>query len=286
MGYPLLLQQTEGPNPVTVALRDSSLPEKELAVLCQLGYHKEYYPGADEPVVQILTHQYKPVPIKGLLSDRESRVIGYADATRAILQALWRDARKVRLLYRKTSLEGFLSKAEFYEEDEFEIRYELEFEVLRPSESPARDEVAATASRLSYAALRAELERYLVFYEQLPPDVITPLPNGYEIESAEDLPIIPPVAFEIDPWLKFRIQAEELHRVVRFLLELLGKEEALNADDRLFSAAKSAWLLANSMRTLLDAWTGEGLSAADQLLYMQTVNTVMVSIDNIRTALD
>ncbi len=90
MSYPLRLRQID-PNPlnpfeplVEVSLERTALPERALAERMGLKISKEFYPGAPEPVVQILNRELKPITLKGKFSDFSERTSGFTDAAVAV----------------------------------------------------------------------------------------------------------------------------------------------------------------------------------------------------------
>jgi hypothetical protein len=107
MSYPVILEQFDGAAPLrSLALERSALPEGEFIRRLGLRLERADYPGGETPTLQMMGFEEKPVRLAGLFTDREERVDGFADAARAALEGLWKDGRRLRLIYRTVSLIG------------------------------------------------------------------------------------------------------------------------------------------------------------------------------------
>ncbi|MBI1234897.1 MAG: hypothetical protein GC208_10390 [Alphaproteobacteria bacterium] len=286
MAFPLILEQVDGSDPLRVQLDGPSLPEDELPEGYTLNRVKQSYPGSQEKSFQVLYAEPTTLTIKGLFSDRETNLPGLADTLKRSLMQMLGDGKRVRLTYRQTSLEGLLINARFGERLESETRYELEFDPIRIPGLPKRDELRNALADLLRRRdqVAAALAAFDAAYEALPEDIITPLPDGIEIIEEEVPPAILSVEIEFDPWLTLRLQAEEVQKRLRTVLELTGNEKALNMQDRVFSGMKAGWMAANRVRSSLNEWDGSALGLADQLTSGNNIATAISATDNLRLA--
>ena len=268
-GFPVILEQFEGPPPHrTVRLERSALPEEQFVEKLGVKIDKVIYPGSKIATLQILAIEHKPIRLQGLLSDREERIAGFADAAREALKGLLRDARRIRLIYRTIVLVGVITELSLGERDEHEIRYEIEIEVQKDTVYPPP---GGRKDRDAFTVINAVAEAIAGAT-----DAIVELPE----EMRE-----PPPEWAPDPWLEFRLGVEDVHKRTRFLLELVGNENALNLDDRATTAMRAGWTAANTARSALDEWDGSALGLVDQLTQGSNVLTAMDSIDKISLAL-
>jgi len=286
--HPLIFEELTGPDALTVTLSGSALPEEQITEGGKLVFTRNQYPGATEPTIQMLYLEGKPIELTGLLSDRESNTLGFADTMRTALRSLFLRARPIRLLYRALQIHGFIEDFDFVEHDEFECRYRLKFQVTRPMGNMIDPEALRA---ISLEALMRTLDAFDLVYEDLPEDIRTPPSDPFvggvllSDLAFDDFALIPPVFFILDPWLEWRLRVEELHKRVRFLLELAGNESLLNLDDAATAAATAAYVTASIVRSGLDEWDGSALGLVDQITRMRNILAVLSAIQSVQIAL-
>lgn len=297
-GYTLTLRQVTGRNPLTVTLLQSTLPEKDLEEKYGLAYVKSYYPGMKDPTFQILNVLARPIRFSGLISDKEARATGYADIIRQQLRRLMNEPRRMVLEYRTLTMEGFMTSLEFFEEDEYEVRYEIEFDPIRtnataptaPLRRPGRDVAPLSNALTDFTDRWSELEAQQPEpppYQRVSLDAIYAEYPEYptmDVWALDDLPATIRTYFELDPFLEARLQAEAIQESLREMLRLAGNERLLNMTDRVSSAAAAALRAANRTRTAVEGIAGAG-SIPEALGQAATIGAVLTSIDSIRLAL-
>lgn len=294
MTFPLLITRIDDEDPQTLRLERSALPEEFFPERSSLRHVKRYYPGSSEPHTQVLSVERKPITIRGLLSDKETRVEGFADQVRGALQRMHDEAHVVALAYRKTYFEGLIVAIDFDEIDQWEIRYELEFDPIY-HDSPHSLEPVDLASNLNARALQLraeELERALDAYDEVRPPSdeerrrLEELASTFTVEVPQIIEDYPPERVELvlDPHLEFQLQARRAHRQARRLLELAGNETLLNLDDQAQVVARSAWIAANLARSVI-ASIEDGDSIQDQLGHVEFVWAILSSLNSLRLIL-
>ena len=262
------------------------MPEKDLTERIIVNTARTVYPGSSIASIQVLSVENAPVTFKGLLSDREAGVPGFADAMREALTGMVRRARRCRLLWRNLDLEGVLRRADFSERDKYECGYEMEFEVAAPS-AVAEDGGERDLEGIQVAVLQRQKDELERVYEKVFEEIAGPPPGSLVTEEEMLEPeTIPPVEFILDPWLDWRIQYEQLQARLRGLLELAGNETLLNIDDATQFGIRTAWVLTNRLRQGVEDWDGTALGLADQLLQIELLSEVAAAVDALRLTLE
>jgi hypothetical protein len=278
--FPLTIAQVSGASPKSITLDATTLPEKRLVESVAVDLVRTDYVGNPVPSVQVLNSKTAPMKLEGLFSDRETGVEGYADAARDALLAIEADGLPVRLTWRTVDVMGIISKLDLSHGDGTEIAYKMEIEVTQYA--GARDAAAAAAAFQSKEALRNQLDTLVTAYEDLPPEIRVPPPNTIVTDIDLDYPVrIPPPEFILDPWLEFRLLVEEIHARARFLLERIGNQALLDADDTAIVAARAAWIATNKARAAIDAWQGGGLDLATFLSDAANVAALASVLDSL-----
>jgi hypothetical protein len=281
--HSLILSQLDGSR-IRIILDSTASPEEQLEENYRLLYNKQYYPGNDEPTVQILNRRPETFTIKGLLSDREARVPGFADTTRQALLQIAREAHPVALYYRDLSLRTLLTRVRFRENNRQEIAYELE---LDPNTLPLQEATPGAADEIYTRLIEQRLQDALTAYEELPDPIRIPptFDSPYLLEDlVQDTPPIAPVEFIIDPWLEFRLSMAAVHRAITELIRLAGNETLINLNDSTIAIRDAAVVAVGRARTLLDAFSPDG-NLIDQLAQVRNVSAAMAALIGLRLAL-
>lgn len=267
MSHPIIIEQIAGSPRRRVVLERSALPEGEFVREIGLRVERTEYPGARGATLQVLGVSDKPIKLAGKVWDSRAGVDGFGDALRSAIEGLVEDGRLCRLSYRTVAVDGLCKGLVWGEKTPHRQRYEFEFEVAGPSSvKPASAEDRDTFD--IYNEMANCLAEIVIAWDFLPDEIRTPPPE-----------------WEEDPWLAFRLAMEEVHRRIRFLLELTGNEKLLNLDDRVTAATRAGWTAVNTARTALDEWDGSALGLADQLTQGRNVLGMMDSLDTLGGAL-
>ncbi|MCC6546207.1 hypothetical protein IT570_03475 [Candidatus Sumerlaeota bacterium] len=276
-----------GPIPLRIELENTSMPEGELVERLARVTSRHVYPGNEEATIHVVANDPRPIVLKGLLSDWETNVSGFADSMRTALRSLYLRARRIRMSYRNLMVEGVITRAEFRERREQEVKYEIEIEVAKYPLNTPPNVFDVQIKTVFVAAYRKKLDDLQLLYNTFVDEIAAPPPGSLVTEEdIEQYQTITPVELILDPWLEWRIQYEELQKRLRSILILAGNEDVLNIDDATQFGIRTGWILANRLRQGLDAWDGTGLGLLDQLTQIELLNQVASSLDALRLMLD
>lgn len=281
--YSLTMQQLTGANPITVTLSGPALPEKELPERHKLKHVKTHYPGGLHPTVQVLYSEAAAFRFSGLLSDKEARQVGFADAIRNGLRRLHRDQRLIRFSYRSLEFDGFITDVQFFEEDQWECRYEVEFDPARwaPEQPFVSVEIREPLDmgRMEEVLIRLEslVEEEIAAGPAIPAEIA-------EFIFGEGIPIPQTIKTEIDydPYLSFMLNYWEMRRHIRKLLYLAGNAKVLDVTATVETTGFAVLRAANIARTSLASYSGTDGSLIGRVNQFSRLTEIGSSVDTVR----
>ena len=145
MSEQIIIEELNVPSPLRLVLEETNLPyaqelEKEaFSSGGKLIKERIDLPGAQKPIIHMLTAPERPITIDGAFRDWQWAQTGHARTQKALCERIKKRGNELKIVIFGEEYTGILDETKFGEESERSITYELTFEIFTaPNQADTR----------------------------------------------------------------------------------------------------------------------------------------------------